>query len=240
MLLIRPEVQIDTVDNPVGCMKKIEVAGRVCYKSEVPNDFSYENFIKRLIARGHTSVLEHQSISVTLKCDRAVANELVRHRIASYSQESTRYCNYNKKGMEFIIPPWCWDIIDGEYVACSVRGYNSLVKEVCMTPYSRSWIFMMGCAELMYNHTLETGSTPEMSRDLLPLSLKTEIVMTTNFRAWRHFFGLRCDKTAHPQMREVANMILLKFKSLFPPVFSDIPYYDVMKKAGDASLVKRW
>ena len=207
MKIIKPSIEvIDSLDGQ-AILKKIEQIGRVCYKSENNiTDDSAERFVKSIIARGHESVLEHVNISVRVICDRGVTHEIVRHRIASYSQESTRYCNYSndKFGNEltFIKP------IFNRY-NCDAGMYDTF-EDTC--------IFI----EKRYFEMLKHGATPQEARSILPNSIKTEIVMTMNLREWRHFFKLRCDKAAHPQMREIANMILEEFKNNIPVVFDDI------------------
>ncbi|MBR3253815.1 FAD-dependent thymidylate synthase [Candidatus Saccharibacteria bacterium] len=191
-------------------IKAIEAAGRTCYKSESQlSPISARKFVQNIIKNGHESVLEHEKISVRVVCDRGVTHEIVRHRIASYSQESTRYCNYSsdKFGNEltFIIPFFFLD--DNEKY--------------------QVWQKAMQNAEDSYMKLIELGATPQEARTVLPNSLKTEIVITMNLREWRHFFKLRTDKAAHPQMREVALDLLSGFKSLVPVVFDDIPWSDL-------------
>ena len=207
MKIINPSVTLEDEIDGQAILKKLERIGRTCYKSEgnITED-SAERFVKSIIARGHESVLEHVNISVRVICDRGVTHEIVRHRIASYSQESTRYCNYSndKFGNEltFIKP------IFNRY-NCDAGMYDTF-EDTC--------IFI----EKRYFEMLKHGATPQEARSILPNSIKTEIVMTMNLREWRHFFKLRCDKAAHPQMREIANMILEEFKNNIPVVFDDI------------------
>ena len=188
-------------------LKKLELIGRVCYKSEgnITRDSS-RKFVSNIIKNGHESVLEHVSISVRVVCDRGVSHEIVRHRVASYSQESTRYCNYSKdkfgKELTFIRPNF-------NETRCN-PGMIEFFEDTC------SYI------EKVYFKMLEEGATPEEARSVLPNSLKTEIVMTMNLREWRHFFKLRTSNKAHPQMREVANMILKEFKEKITVIFDDI------------------
>ena len=205
MQVIMPSVEIiDHIDgNKV--IKKIESIGRVCYKSESKiTEDSAEKFIINILNSGHESVIEHESISVRVICDRGVSHEIVRHRIASYSQESTRYCNYSKEkfGKELtVIKPIFWGTDSEEY---------------------KIWFDMMNRIEHDYNALIEMGAKPQEARSILPNSLKTEIIMTMNLREWRHFFKLRTSLRAHPQMREIATMILEKFKKEIPLFFDDI------------------
>lgn len=194
-----------TLPNGPAILANIATAGRVCYQSEPKTDDA--TFVRNLIKRGHESVLEHAIISVCVICDRGVSHELVRHRIASYSQESTRYCNYSKdkfgNELAFIRPPW----VD------MTATYPSA---------SNAWCCMLGDIEREYMHLIERGWTPEQARTILPNSLKTEIVVTMNLREWRHFFRLRCAPAAHPQMRQIANMLLEGFSECVPVIFDDI------------------
>lgn len=205
MNIIKPSFEILNNINGDEILKYIEKIGRVCYKSEDKiTSESSNNFIKSIVKNGHESVIEHRSISVKIICDRGVTHEIVRHRIASYSQESTRYCNYssNKFGNELtLIRPYFW-------------------SEDCEA-YS-IWKQTMQEIENNYNKLIKLGVKPEEARSILPNSLKTEIVVTMNLREWRHFFKLRTSKRAHPQMREVAIPILEGFKKLIPIIFDDI------------------
>lgn len=205
MRVIEPEVEI--LDNVNGneILKKIEIAGRVCYKSEDKiTSESAKIFIQNLLTSGHESVIEHEKISVRIICDRGVTHEIVRHRIASYSQESTRYCNYTKDkfGNELtFIKPCFWSEDSEEY---------------------RLWIETMQIIENSYNKMIKLGTKPQEARSILPNSLKTEIIVTMNLREWRHFFKLRTSNRAHPQMREIAVMLLEKFKKEIDILFDDI------------------
>ena len=204
MKVIAPSFEIMPV-NGEEILKSIERAGRTCYKSEdkITAD-SARKFVAGIVKSGHESVIEHEKITVRIICDRGVTHEIVRHRIASYSQESTRYCNYStdKFGNELtFIQPFYWN-----------------EKKDKMGLWLRSMLF----AEKMYMELIELGATPQEARAVLPNSLKTEIVVTMNLREWRHFFKVRCSAAAHPQMREVAIPILKKFKEIIPVVFDDI------------------
>lgn len=205
MRIIEPYFEFLDDVNGEEVLKKIEKIGRVCYKSEdkITED-SAKKFVENILKRGHESVIEHEKISVRIICDRGVSHEIVRHRIASYSQESTRYCNYNneKFGKELtIIKPVFWKEDSAEY---------------------RSWFAAMQTIEDTYNKLIELGAEPQQARSILPNSLKTEIVVTMNLREWRHFFKLRTAKRAHPQMREVACALLVEFQRRIPVIFDDI------------------
>lgn len=203
--VIEPYFEILDEINCNTILKRIEQIGRTCYKSEDKiTSKSASSFVKNLILNKHESVLEHVSISVRIVCDRGVSHELVRHRIASYSQESTRYCNYSndKFGNELtFIKPWFFNNND---VAMAI------------------WEDAMNDAEKSYMKLLSIGVKPEEARSVLPTSLKTEVVATMNLREWRHFFKLRTVSSAHPQMREIAVPIALKFKALLPQIFGDL------------------
>jgi thymidylate synthase (FAD) len=201
MTIIEPSVEILDYINGISILKKIEQVGRTCYKSEDKiTDESCIPFVTGIIKRGHEAVIECTSISVRIICDRGVTHEIVRHRIASFAQESTRYVNYNKKGMQFIQPNfWVGD------------DYKCVI-----------WENIMRTCEEAYNKLIESGAKPEEARSVLPNSLKTEIVVTANLREWRHILKLRTAKVAHPQARQVFNMILETFKKEIPVVFDDI------------------
>lgn len=207
MKIIEPSVEIIIPNETRGIdiCKHIEKCGRICYKSEGKiSDDSYMLFIQKIIERGHEAVLEHFSISVKFVCDRGVSHEIVRHRLASYCQESTRYCNYSKDdfGGEITVIKPC-------YLVKGTKGYSDW-KKSCEK------------AESAYFDMLEFGCTPQEARAVLPNSLKTEIMMTANLREWRHFFKLRCSKAAHPQMREVAFKALVAMQEYVPIIFDDV------------------
>ena len=205
MKIINPSVQLEDEIDGQKILKKIERIGRVCYKSEgnITED-SAEKFVKNIMNKNHESVLEHVNISVRVICDRGVTHEIVRHRIASYSQESQRFCNYSndKFGNELTFIKPCF-FEEGS------KGYEI-------------WKKSMQNIENEYMELIEVGAKPQEARSILPNSIKTEIVMTMNLREWRHFFKLRCDKAAHPQTREIANMILEEFRKEIPVVFDDL------------------
>ncbi len=205
MKIIKPSVEILDNITPVEVLKKLELCGRVCYKSEDKiTDESAVKFISNIIKRGHESVLEHVSFSVRFICDRGVSHEIVRHRIASYSQESTRYCNYSKGDFDGQIT-----VIEPLYLEPGTEGYE-IWRKACQE------------AEDNYFKLLQYGCTAQEARAVLPNSLKTEIVMTANIREWRHFLKLRTSKAAHPQIKEVAEMLLEQLNFLLPSLFDDI------------------
>ena len=209
MKIIEPYFVIEDKIIPEKIISLIEKAGRTCYKSENSiSDGSAEKFISNIIKNQHESVLEHEKITVRIICDRGVSHELVRHRIASFSQESTRYCNYSKDkfGNELtFIKPCFWNTDSPEDSECFEIWKNS-----------------MALAEKHYNLLIASGAKPEQARSVLPNSLKTEIVVTMNLREWRHFFKLRTAPSAHPQIRQIALSILFEFKNLLPVIFNDL------------------
>ena len=205
MRIIEPSHQFLEDFDGLAMVKNIERMGRICYKSEGGiTDTSYQRFLRNLIARGHESVIEHEKVSVLVICDRGVSHEIVRHRIASYSQESTRYCNYSqdKFGNELTFIRPCFWTED--------------------SPAYQVWKASMEAAERDYFRLLELGAQPQEARSILPNSLKTELVVTMNLREWRHFFRLRTAAAAHPQMRQTASMLLRDFKARVPVLFDDI------------------
>lgn len=209
MKIILPEVLIEDELDGKEILRKLEKSGRTCYKSESNiTEESAEKMIRMLISRGHESVLEHEKITVRIICDRGVTHEIVRHRIASYSQESTRYCNYSKEkfGNELTFIKPCFWSSESE-----IDKKNMIL-----------WQEAMLNIEKIYLDMINTGAKPEEARSILPNSLKTEIVVTMNMRQWRHFLKLRTAKTAHPQMIEISNIILCKFKGILPVIFEDI------------------
>ncbi len=207
MRIIAPFFQFMQEINGREMIRNIERCGRTCYKSEnLITDTSAETFVTNILKRGHESVIEHEKVTVRIICDRGVSHEIVRHRIASYSQESTRYCNYQKDkfGNELtFIKPVFWEENSKEYIL---------------------WCDMMQKIEDNYMKLIDMGASPQEARSILPNSLKTEIVVTMNLREWRHFFRLRTAEAAHPQMQEIARPMLEAFKEQIPVVFDDIRY----------------
>lgn len=212
MITVKPSIEIVSNNDYKEMLSKLEKIGRVCYKSEEKiAEGSAEKFLRGIIKRGHESVIEHESITVRITCDRGVTHEIVRHRIASYSQESTRYCNYTNDKFGSQIS--CIDIATG--FSYDLNDENDRKKY-------EIWTKAMEAAEKYYFELVEAGAKPEEARSILPNSLKTEIVMTMNLREWRHFIKLRTSKRAHPQIQEVANMILKEFARRFPIFFVDL------------------
>ena len=200
MYLVKPSFLVLGIIDGNQILSSIERAGRTCYKSDhLITEDSAKEFVRKIIKRGHESVLEHESISVRFVIDRGVSHELVRHRLCAFSQESTRYCDYVDGKVEFILPPW----------------YDKHGASVV-------WERQMVLAEIAYKALRRKGWSPQQARSVLPNSLKTEIVATANLREWRHIFRLRTALAAHPQMREIMRPLLKEFRKLVPVVFDDV------------------
>ncbi len=200
MRIVEQSVSIESGCDLHSALERIEAAGRTCYRSEDKiGPGTAKAFVAMIMKRGHESVIEHVSASLRFVCDRGISHELVRHRLASYSQESTRYCNYGKADeIQVIEPPG-------------------------LTNNQRS-AWMIGCqhAERAYMEMLALGLSPQIARSVLPTCTKTEIVMTANLREFRHFFKLRCSQAAHPQMRALACKALDLLRGSVPVIFDDI------------------
>lgn len=204
MRIVDPSFTITamTQGDPLALMQHIESCGRECYQSKDRMDAtSYYKFIRDLVRRGHESVLEHGTVSALIVCDRGVSHELVRHRIASYSQESTRYCNYSKdKSIAFVVP----------------KGIQENVARY------KIWLGACKFSEQMYMELIDMGCPPQDARSVLAHSLKTSVSTTMNMRSWRNFFKQRLAKNAHPDMRDVAEMGFKAMYKNFKPIFYDI------------------
>lgn len=207
MKIVNASFIIEDEINAEEMLRKIEKAGRTCYKSEdrITPD-SAKDFIRMIVKSGHESVIEHEKITVRFICDRGVTHELVRHRLASYSQESTRYCNYGKDKYDnqvTFIKPIFWDENSENY---------KIWERACLE------------AEKSYIELINNGATPQEARSVLPNSVKTEIVVTANLREWRTILKQRTSNRAHPQIQEVMRPLLNNLKEALPTVFEDINY----------------
>lgn len=217
MNIIEPSFEVLTEIDKDKILKTVERVGRTCYKSEDKiTEGSSEKFVTGIINRGHEAVIEHYNITVILTNDRGVSHEEVRHRIASYAQESTRYCNYSG------------DKFGNEITYIDIRGgidldpkMNKLPANIIEAIYDE-WVYACLDAERHYLKMIELGATPQIARSVLNNSTKTEIAITMNMREWRHFFKLRTSPASHPQMREIAIMLLNWFKENIPVFFDDI------------------
>ena len=234
--IVRP----DPIDG-IAELKHLERCARTAYKSEdkiTDDGESAKRMIKRLIESGHESTLEHGGMTVKFIVDRGVSHEMVRHRIASFTQESTRYCNYSqdKFGNEItVIEPidfyevsedfknivksfWDKFAYDATESFTEINFYSSEGLE-------RAWENWFTCclnSEICYFNILHEGVSPQIARSVLPNSLKTEIEVTANWREWRHILDLRSDISAHPQFREVAKPLLKEMHEKIPVLFDDI------------------
>lgn len=199
MNIVKPAVELlHMTDHP---LQLIERAGRTCYKSEdriTPE--SADAFVRMLVKRGHESVLEHATATFWIRCDRGVSHELVRHRIASFSQESTRYCDYGGNGISVIRPR---AIDEG-------------------TEWDAAWQQAMLQCEQSYQELRLREAPPQIASQVLPISLKTEIVVTANFREWREIMRQRLAAAAHPHMRQVMGMVHAVFSGKCPVIVEDI------------------
>jgi len=199
MRLVEPEYRIEAFFDPEEMLRMIEQFGRTCYKSEDKiTPFSSSNFVEMLVRRGHWSVIEHCSASVRFINNRGFSHELTRHRLASYSQESTRYCDYGGEGDVLFIRPQYWPRDDRRYMRM---------------------IGAFQASEEAYLDLRSLGAKPEEARDALAIGLKTELIMTANLREWDHVFSLRAHKRAHPMMRLLMIPLAKDFCSRLPEVF---------------------
>jgi thymidylate synthase (FAD) len=209
MKIIEPSHKFETpINGEYGraMIRLIEAAARTCYKSEnkITQDSS-SDFVRKITqVKKHVSVIEHANVTVRFICDRGVTHEIVRHRLAAYSQESTRYCNYGK------------DCFGKEITVIKPLFFQE------GTPKFLFWKTACEAAENNYFFLLAAGATPQEARSVLPNSLKTEIVMTANLREWRHVMSLRCSAAAHPQMQQLMKPVLVEFKQHLPELFEDI------------------
>ena len=222
MEFIYPKCTIMTNLND-DILKKIESAGRTCYKSEEKiTKESYTKFVNGLIRSGHESVIEHSSITVRFIMDRGISHELVRHRLCAFSQESTRYCTYDKH-MKFIIPLWCENIKEGIYDTALEMKHKLNLQEC-----EHEFVCHLEDTEESYQRLLKYDWLAEEARSVLPNCLKTEIVTTTNIREWRHILSLRTSKGAHPQIKEIMFPLLEEFAKVLPVVFDTV--YQIRKE----------
>ncbi len=206
MIIVEPTFKIlypQTKSEAVDALRRVELAGRVCYKSEDrANEDSYYRFIQMLMGRGHWSVIEHATMTAHLVTNRGVTHELVRHRVASFSQESTRYCNYNKGkfgGEITVVNP---GELSGENLTAWRQGIEAVEKS--------------------YMQMIQAGVSPQIARGVLPNDLKAEIVVTANLREWHHIFTMRCASNAHPHIRHVMKLGLAQMIEWYSPVFDDL------------------
>lgn len=219
MRIVEPWVKVEDFDG-IKIMKNIERACRTCYRSEGKiTDDSYKNLIKNCITRGHESVLEHEKITVRLYCDIGVYKDITRHRHASFSIESTRYCSYDKDKYSNQI-----SVMNPVYIED---------KEI----YDE-WKTAMEEMEKHYMKMKALGATTDMCREVLPHSTAAEVTMTSNIREWKHIFSLRCNNHVHPAVRQVMIPLLKYFKEKMPIIFDEVEYDEEFKPEWYAKLIK--
>jgi len=203
--IVQPSFEILTPIDGNQVLKHIEKCGRTCYQSfQNISEDSAERFASHILERHHESVVEHFNVSVRFITDRGITHELVRHRLASYSQESTRYCCYAKN---------------------KFKNEISVIKPVELeegSPAYTLWLEVMENAEKSYLQMIDLGIKAQNARSVLPNSLKTEIVMTANMREWRNVFKLRCSEAAHPDIRAIMIPLKEAFKKEIPILFDDL------------------
>lgn len=202
-IAIAPSFKIESSVDGDQILREIELYARNCYKSEekIGSIEATKKFVGRLMfTNKHEGIVDHHIVTVRIICDRGISHEIVRHRIAAYLQESTRYCDYGKSGEIQVIE----------------------IAPHMTAPQRALWWLAMKAAEGFYNGLRLLGCTPQIARSVLPNSLKTEVIMTLNLRSWRNFFQLRVAPNAHPQLREITVPLLAEFKQLIPVIFDDI------------------
>ena len=233
MKVIDPSVIVSLQSAPHFIMQTIEDAGRTCYKSEDKiNETSHVAFIERLVRRGHEAMLEHGYATAHFRIDRGISHELVRHRLASFAQESTRYCNYKDKDIEFVRPSW----FTNEEADKALENYSYYLPNPSQNIKKYAiikWFDICQDTGVAYKELINhCGRSPQEARSVLPNALATDIVVTANLREWRTILKLRCAKDAHPDMRYIMLRLLSDMHKLFPPVFEDI--YQLYKEEVDA------
>ena len=247
MKIVEPKYEIltDISEGGIKELQQIERVARVCYKSEdkiTPDGESAKKLVGFLVKQGHEAMLEHSQLSVLFTCDRGVANELVRHRIASFAQESTRYCNYSKEkfgGELSFIRPFYIPNEPNENAIKAASSTEEFIKLETDYQIHHAWYWACDDAEKSYKTLIANGFRPEQARCVLPLCLKTEILVTANYREWRNIFKLRTPVAAHPQMRELMCPLLKELQSKIPVVFDDIyTYWPKDEQTGKGSTVK--
>lgn len=217
MKIVDPSVTLSSSLSKEHILNMIEHAGRTAYKSEPTGD--PELFLAKIMSKGHLSVIEHISLTFDIICDRGISHEIVRHRLFSYTQESTRYCKYDGD-IEFIMPITFIKNVDKTNAKYEKKKTKPKEFYANQTIY-HEWINQMKHAEASYERLLNLGVSTQNARSVLPNSLKTKIVMTGNLRNWLHFIELRTSKSAHPDMRVIANMIKDELQNILPEIFGE-------------------
>ena len=206
MKLVKPKVEVLDKLNGTQILKRIEKIARTCYKSEdkiSEDDSSARKLVTNLINSKHEAMLEFVDITVKFTCSRSIAQEITRHRLASFAMESQRYCAYNKdkfgNEVTFVLPSW---VNDNESTELFIQTLKN--------------------TELTYFELLNKGLKAQEAREILPNATKTELNMKANLREWRHFFNLRCSQAAHPDIRVLALDLLKQFHERIPIIFDDL------------------
>ncbi len=221
MLMVKPSIEFFDI-NTRG-LSLIERAGRTCWKSEDKiGPGTNEKFVKMIMEFGHEAILEFGWLCYKVICDRGVTHEIVRHRLYTYAQESTRFCTYTN-GVTYIIAPWWQQFGEGEYIVHPGSRPEVQINGTMIAVDSkyRNFLFVLQECEREYIAMLHNSFSAQQARAVLPNALKTEICMAANLREWRHFFKMRCSPKAHPQMQEIAYMILEDAQRRFPIVFDE-------------------
>ena len=206
MKLVKPKVEVLDKLNGTQILKRIEKIARTCYKSEdkiSEDDSSARKLVTNLINSKHEAMLEFVDITVKFTCSRSIAQEITRHRLASFAMESQRFCAYNKdkfgNEVTFVLPSW---VNDNESTELFIQTLKN--------------------TELTYFELLNKGLKAQEAREILPNATKTELNMKANLREWRHFFNLRCSQAAHPDIRVLALDLLKQFHDRIPIIFDDL------------------
>ena len=200
MKIIQPSYEILTSIRREDVLKHLENCGRTCYKSEDKiTDDSAGKFVEKIVKRNHLAMIEFYDVQVRFVHNRGFTHEMVRHRLCSYAQESTRYCDYS--GELTVIDPWWRKNFSNDFTAYL------------------TWKVQMRQSETAYKDLREKGLSPQAARGVLPLDIKTEIVVKTNLREWKHIFELRCAEAAHPDMRRVMIPLRDEIKKQLPEIF---------------------
>ena len=226
MRIILPKFEYVTPISDGGILElqRIERMARICYKSEdriTEDGESAKKMVEMLMKKEHEAMIEHSSISIIFTTDRGVSHELVRHRLCSYAQESTRWCDYSNNdkfegGLTFVLPH--------EFNIPDVNAWFNGEKMQGELPNGFIlWFHTMKKAEEMYRKMRDEGCAPQLARSVLPNSLKTEVGLTTNYRELRNILKLRTAPDAHPDIRSLFNELLKDLRSRIPLIFDDIP-----------------
>lgn len=230
MKIVRPYARILEPDLLAGALSRIEAAARVSHRSEdLQTTDTAERFVRAVVlSHGDWSVVEHVSISVEMLVDRGITHEIVRHRLASYTQESTRFVNYAKK----MVPSFIYPKPDVECFRClggdePERGafrvwFHANGASAVDCAYEVAWLEAIHQSEMGYIELLQNKWRPQEARSVFPNALASKIIVTMNLRSWRQFFLMRTSKEAHPQMRQVTIPLLADFQKLVPVLFEDI------------------